>query len=172
VSPHETGDAHTAVVNHEKSEAWIGESGSRYLEEWKAPEGFQPSWRELFAVVHPESQLRTLQEAGTVGVDLVQLPVPSGKALHVCLFRDRDAGAPTKVNLDSSFTSRVSMTGLAVSAHGAGSSLGSRREGMGSAGALEGPGRGTKSLVPPDDFDHQLRGAGLLKLVRTTNGGR
>jgi len=92
VSLHETGDAHTAVVNHEKSEAWIGKSCSRYLEEWKAPEEFQPGCRELFAVVHPEFELRTLQEAGIEGVDLVQFPVPSGKALHVSLFRDRDAG--------------------------------------------------------------------------------
>jgi hypothetical protein len=91
---------HAAFKDHDISKAWLGEdSKSRYLTEWTSPAEFHPGWREVFEVVHPHRELTEFAELGLEDVELEYLPVPPGKAVHVIVFRNRDAGVSTKVTV-------------------------------------------------------------------------
>jgi hypothetical protein len=93
-----TGDAHAAFMDHETSEAWTGEVGSKWLSDWKANHELMPGWQELFSVIHPEPELRAFDEEGIDEVKgLINLPVPNGMSLAMTLFRSHPVARASRI---------------------------------------------------------------------------
>jgi len=166
-------DAHAAFVDHPTLEAWVGRPGSRYLEEWKAPDEFHPGWVELFEVVHPEPELREFEELGVEKVDLVELPVPPDTALHMIVLRNRDPGFATQVTFEDACPvatihakDRIFRLIAQVRPWDHDQREWARRA------RLDESGNRSRSLIPPRGFNRNSPAARLLKLASSSDGSR
>jgi hypothetical protein len=169
-----TGDAHAAFMDHETSEAWTGEVGTKWLSDWKANHEFVPGWQELFSVIHPEPELRKFDEDGIDKVeDLIDLPVPAGMSLAMTLFRSHPVAQATQVTFEdachvATFDAGELQFHLMALLH---PWTGEHRQWASNARRIN-PGTTSYSLAPPGGFNIDSPAARLLKLVKNTHGGR
>jgi len=174
VSLHKDGNAHAGFTHHETAEAWTGKAGSKWLSDWTAPAASIPGWQELFAVIHPEPELRTLNEEGIDNVKgLVQPLVPDGMATGMHLFRSEPVVQPRRVTFADAIHVATFDSGdiefhLMALLH----TWGEEQREWASKARLAEPGGGEHSLAQPGGVNPASPTARLLKLVTTTEGGK